>query len=230
MIAISKRLEKVTTYIPEGATIADIGSDHAYLPCYGVQKGIIRHAVAGEVNKGPFDSALSQVKALGLEDQIEVRMGDGLEVISAHEVSVVVIAGMGGQLISNILTRGKDRLPGVERLVLQPNMGAKFIREWLEVNGWVLVNESILEEDEKIYEILVAKRSKNPEKLTEAEKLLGPFLIQEKSETFKKKWKREKNNWERIVRQLQQAIPSDEITKRKNELEKKIEFVTEAIK
>ncbi|MGM7702027.1 tRNA (adenine(22)-N(1))-methyltransferase [Pseudalkalibacillus sp. Hm43] len=229
MIAISKRLDKVTTYIPEGATIADIGSDHAYLPCYGVQKGIIRHAVAGEVNKGPFDSALSQVKALGLEDQIEVRMGDGLEVISANEVSVVVIAGMGGQLISNILNRGKDRLPGVERLVLQPNMGAKFIREWLEANGWVLVAESILEEDEKIYEILVAERSHNHEKLTEAEKLLGPFLMQEKSETFKKKWKREKNNWERIATQLQQAIPSDEITERKNELEKKIKFVTEAI-
>lgn len=230
MIAISNRLKKVTTYIPEGSKIADIGSDHAYLPCYGVQKGILRHAVAGEVNKGPFDSALSQVKALGLENRIEVRMGDGLEVISAHEVSVVVIAGMGGQLISNILNRGKDRLPGVERLVLQPNMGAKFIREWLEVNGWVLVAESILEEDEKIYEILVAERSENPENLTEAEKLLGPYLMQEKSDTFKKKWKREKNNWERIAEQLQQAIPSDEITERKNELVKKIEFVTEAIK
>ncbi|WP_349407855.1 tRNA (adenine(22)-N(1))-methyltransferase TrmK [Pseudalkalibacillus sp. SCS-8] len=229
MIAISKRLEKVTTYIPAGSTIADIGSDHAYLPCYSVQQGIIQHAIAGEVNEGPYQSALSQVKALGLEDRIEVRLGDGLEVISPNEVSVVVIAGMGGQLISNILNRGKDRLSGVNRLILQPNMGAKFIRQWMEANGWVLTAESILEEDEKIYEILVAVRSDDPMELSEAERLLGPFLMEEKNETFQKKWKREKNNWERIAEQLEQAIQSEEIIERKRDILKKIKFVTEAI-
>jgi tRNA (adenine22-N1)-methyltransferase len=230
MIAISNRLKKVTTYIPEGSKIADIGSDHAYLPCYSVQKGIIQHAIAGEVNQGPYDSALSQVKALGLEEQIEVRLGDGLQVLTPNEVTVVVIAGMGGQLISNILNRGKNRLQGVERLVLQPNMGAKFIREWMLVNGWELINETILEEDEKIYEILVAEWSGNTSDLSESERLLGPFLMKDKNKTFQKKWIREKNNWERIVKQLEQAIPSEEITERKQDLLKKIEFVTEAIK
>ncbi len=230
MISISNRLEKVTTYIPKGSTIADIGSDHAFLPCYCVQKGVIDKAIAGEVNQGPYQSAYNQVKALGLNDQIEVRLGDGLEVISAHEVSVVVIAGMGGQLISNILERGKDRLPGVDLLILQPNMGARFIREWFEKNNWKLTEESILEEDEKIYEILVAKRTNTPVVFTEAEKLLGPLLMKQKNSTFQKKWKRERDNWEKILVQLERALPTDEVSERKEQLKKKIIAVSEAIK
>ncbi|WP_408006807.1 tRNA (adenine(22)-N(1))-methyltransferase [Pseudalkalibacillus sp. A8] len=230
MISISNRLQKVSTYIPKGSIIADIGSDHAFLPCYCIQKGIINRAIAGEVNQGPFQSAYNQVKALGLENQIEVKLGDGLEVISAHEVSTVVIAGMGGQLISNILERGKDRLPGVERLILQPNMGARFIREWFEKNNWKLIEESILEEDEKIYEILVAERTNTPVVFNEAEKLLGPILMKQKNSTFQKKWKREKDNWEKILLQLEKALPSDEVSERKKLLKQKIIAVSEAIK
>lgn len=230
MIALSERLKKVTTYIPIESVIADIGSDHAYLPCYAVQKELIKSAIAGEVNQGPFDSALSQVKALRLENQIEVRLGDGLEVIFPNEVNVVVIAGMGGQLISNILNRGKARLKGVQRLILQPNMGAKFIREWLEANGWALITEAILEEDEKIYEILVAERTEITKPLSDAERLLGPFLMREKSETFIKKWEREQSNWKRIVNQLEQANPSEDIMDRKRDVLKKIQLVSEALK
>ncbi|MCF6137948.1 tRNA (adenine(22)-N(1))-methyltransferase [Pseudalkalibacillus berkeleyi] len=230
MIVLSERLKKVTTYIPIESVIADIGSDHAYLPCYAVQNGLIKSAIAGEVNQGPFDSALSQVKALRLENQIEVRLGDGLEVVSPNEVNVVVIAGMGGQLISNILNRGKARLEEVHRLILQPNMGAKFIREWLEANGWALITESILEEDEKIYEILVAERTETTNPLSDAERLLGPFLMREKNETFIKKWEREQMNWKRIVNQLEQANPSEEIIDRKRDVLKKIQIVSEALK
>ncbi|WP_221565622.1 tRNA (adenine(22)-N(1))-methyltransferase TrmK [Alkalihalobacillus sp. TS-13] len=230
MITISNRLEKVTTYIPKGSTLADIGSDHAFLPCFAVQKGIISKAIAGEVNEGPFRSAYNQVKALGLEDKIEVRLGDGLEVIDPYEVSAVVIAGMGGQLISNILERGKERLQGIERLILQPNMGARFIRDWFEKNNWKLIGESILEEDEKIYEILVAKPTNVQNTFNDTERLLGPFLMNECNSTFEKKWKREKENWERILIQLEKALPTQEICERKELLKQKINAVTEAIK
>lgn len=103
---LSKRLEKVASFVPKGAIVADIGSDHAYLPCYLVHKGIIQKAVAGEVVKGPYQSALKKVKEEGLENQITVRLADGLEAIeSADHVDTITIAGMGGSLIVSILEK-----------------------------------------------------------------------------------------------------------------------------
>ncbi|WP_257346007.1 tRNA (adenine(22)-N(1))-methyltransferase [Pseudalkalibacillus decolorationis] len=228
-ILLSERLRKVTEYIPIGATIADIGSDHAYLPCYCVQHGIIIKAIAGEINDGPYRSAFNQVKRLGLEQFIEVRLGDGLEVIEPGEASAVVIAGMGGQLISTILEQGKENLQGVQRLVLQPNVGARFIRNWLQENNWKLCNEAILEEDDKIYEILVAQPSDEVIKMTREELLLGPFLMNENNSTFQKKWKRESVNWERVLDQLNRACQSEEIEEKKKELRFKLSAVQSVV-
>ncbi|WLD92105.1 tRNA (adenine(22)-N(1))-methyltransferase TrmK [Alkalihalobacillus sp. AL-G] len=217
-ISISKRLMKVADYIPTGGSMADIGSDHAYLPCYCVQNSIVTKAIAGEVNDGPYRSACTQVKNSELEGNIEVRLGDGLDVIASGEVSTVVIAGMGGQLIQNILEKGKNKLTGVQRLVLQPNVGARFVRSWLQENNWKLINEAILEEDDKIYEIVVAEPSDTVKPMDKAELLLGPFLINENNPAFKKKWKREMDNWERVLTQLERALPSNEIEDKKKEL------------
>jgi tRNA (adenine22-N1)-methyltransferase len=227
-ISISKRLMKVAEYIPTGSTIADIGSDHAYLPCFCIEKDIARKAVAGEVNQGPYNSAASQVKALQMDNDIEVRLGDGLDVIDQGEVSVVVVAGMGGQLISSILDRGQHKLDGVERLVLQPNVGARYIRVWLQEHNWKLVDETILEEEDKIYEIIVAEPASSIEKLTDEELLLGPFLMEGNNDTFKKKWQRELDNWERVLSQMEHAIPSAQLEGKKKELHKKIAAVRTA--
>ncbi|MHC8522589.1 tRNA (adenine(22)-N(1))-methyltransferase [Rossellomorea sp. H39__3] len=154
---LSKRLETVVSYIPKNSTIADIGSDHAYLPCYAVQAGIAASAIAGEVVKGPFESALKQVKLNALENQVDVRLGDGLDVLRPGEVDCITIAGMGGTLIASILEKGKDKVENA-RLILQPNVSAVSIRVWLMDNGWSLTNEEILEEDGKIYEVLVAEK------------------------------------------------------------------------
>jgi len=176
---LSKRLETVCTYIPSGSRIADIGSDHAYLPCYAVKNGIASFAIAGEVVEGPYQSALQQVKNSGLGDAVSVRKGDGLEVIQKGEVDCITIAGMGGALISSILNKGMEKLSENERLVLQPNIAANFIREWCIEQGWQIIAEEIIEEDQKIYEILVLEKlkDKKPYFLTEAELLMGPILI-----------------------------------------------------
>lgn len=228
---LSKRLETVASYIPKGAILADIGSDHAYLPCYAFLNGIITRGVAGEVAEGPLQSAKKQIKKNNLDSKIEARKGDGLEVIQPNEVTCITIAGMGGSLIRSILDNGKDKLQGVERLVLQPNIGASTIREWLIENGWELIAEEILEEDKKIYEVLVAENGDplNPYENKEQEILLGPFLVKEKNAVFKKKWSHELKHWENIMSQLEIAEESPENLSRKQELQKKITIVKEAV-
>ncbi|UOE75416.1 tRNA (adenine(22)-N(1))-methyltransferase [Parageobacillus thermoglucosidasius] len=229
---LSKRLETVASFIPKGATLADIGSDHAYLPCYAYLHGYITKAVAGEVADGPFRSAKLQVERTGLQDVISVRKGDGLEVIQPGEVDCITIAGMGGTLIANILEAGKDKLSGVKRLILQPNVGAHIVRKWLIDHQWELMAECILEEEGKIYEVLVAEKGdgKRPYRNMEAELLLGPFLLKEKNDAFLKKWNNELAHWKRIVRQLDEKAETESAISKKRELEKKIMLVEEALR
>ncbi|MEH7349671.1 tRNA (adenine(22)-N(1))-methyltransferase [Gottfriedia acidiceleris] len=231
-VNLSKRLKRVFDYIPEGTKLADIGSDHAYLPCYAVLNKRCTSAIVGEITEGPYNSARSTIRQSGLEGIVEARMGDGLEVLVPSEVDVITIAGMGGSLISSILENGKEKLQGVETLVLQPNIGAQQIRNWLDNEGYSLVEEDILEEDGKIYEILVASKS-NPNSAygekKEMELFIGPYLLKNKNDAFKKKWEHEKNNFERILTQLESAKQTEESVQKIKEVEQKLEWIKEVL-
>jgi tRNA (adenine22-N1)-methyltransferase len=226
---LSVRLETVAKYVPKNSRVADIGSDHAYLPSYLVKNGQITFGIAGEVAKGPFQSAEKNVMAEGLSEMISVRMGDGLEVIQPGDADCITIAGMGGSLIASILESGKNKLAEVKRLILQPNINASAIRNWLVENNWELIAEEIIEEDSKIYEILVAERGEplKPYREVSVERglLVGPFLLQRKEKAFLKKWTLEKNNWKRIYEQLEGAAPTAETEEKKQEVLKKIALV-----
>ena len=225
---LSKRLETVASFVPTGAIVADIGSDHAYLPCYLVHKGIAARAVAGEVVKGPYESAVKQVRTEGLTDKITVRMADGLAAVEeADEITAVTIAGMGGPLIVSILEKHPQALKTVTRLILQPNIHAKAIREWAMVNGWAIQDEVILEEDGKIYEVLVLQRGEM--KLNEAQTLLGPKLMETKVPVFIDKWSREIANWQRVQQAISEAEKTPENQEKYEQLTHYIKMVQEAI-
>jgi tRNA (adenine22-N1)-methyltransferase len=225
---LSKRLEAVASFVPTGAVLADIGSDHAYLPCYLMHKEVISRAIAGEVVKGPYDSAVRQVRTEGLTENITVRLADGLAAVHPDDlVDTVTIAGMGGPLIVSILEKHPEALENVTRLVLQPNIHAKVIREWAVQNGWAILNEEILEEDGKIYEILVLQRGE--ETLTDAEILLGKQLMAAKSEVFVEKWTKEIANWERVLQSIEKAEATPDIKKKRAELHALIDLVKEAL-
>lgn len=230
---LSKRLEVVASYVPPGLTLADIGSDHAYLPTYLCLKEITPYAIAGEVNEGPYQSALNQVEKSNLTEKVSVRKGNGLEVLAAQEVDVITICGMGGALIAEILEAGKDKLKEVKRLILQPNVMSERVRQWLLEHCWELVSERIIEEDEKIYEILVAEQGDAFFPYTKAniqvEILAGPFLIKEKNDAFQKKWKAEVTNWRRILEQFEQAKSSKEIEEKKSILMEQIRWIEEVL-
>lgn len=225
---LSKRLETVASFVPTGAIVADIGSDHAYLPCYLVHKGIAARAVAGEVVKGPYDSAVKQVRTEGLTDKITVRMADGLAAVEeADGITAVTIAGMGGPLIVSILEKHPQALKTVTRLILQPNIHAKAIREWAMANGWAIQDEVILEEDAKIYEVLVLQRGEM--KLNEAQTLLGPKLMETKVPVFIEKWSREIANWQRVQQAISEAEKTPENQEKYEQLTHYIKMVQEAI-
>ncbi|WNF37732.1 tRNA (adenine(22)-N(1))-methyltransferase TrmK [Bacillaceae bacterium IKA-2] len=230
---LSKRLTLVAEQIPYGSTIADIGSDHAYLPCYALKHQIIKSAIAGEVNDGPFRSAVEQVEKLNLKDKISVRKGNGLQVLSEGEVEVITIAGMGGTLISTILEEGKEKLIGVKRLILQPNVAANQVRVWLVSNDWVLINEEIIEEDGIVYEVLTAVREEETPYTEENQKLelmLGPFLMKKKSPIFIKKWAKEIAAWKKIVEQFEKAKQNRVVIEKKEEIIQKINQVEEILR
>ena len=187
---ISKRLELVASFVPQGAILLDVGSDHAYLPIELVERGKIESAIAGEVVEGPYQSAVKNVEAHGLKEKIQVRLANGLAAFEeADQVSVITIAGMGGRLIARILEEGLDKLANVERLILQPNNREDDLRIWLQDNDFQIVAESILEEAGKFYEILVVETGQM--KLSASDVRFGPFLSKEVSPVFVQKWQKE---------------------------------------
>ena len=163
MIPLNQRLKKVSTFI-QGNCLADIGSDHAYLPIYAIENHLIDFAIAGEVIKGPFDASIRNVRDYKLSHEIDVRLGDGLTVIRPEDhVTSVSICGMGGPLIAKILNEGTEKLENKPRLILQSNIQSSAIREQLLKLNYTIIAEEILEEK----------------------------VLQNKTPLFYKKWKRE---------------------------------------
>lgn len=156
------RLAALAACVPRGARLADIGTDHAYLPIELVEKDVIVSAVAGDVHSGPYKAAKEHVKGLSLEGRISVRLGNGLAVLSPLEVDTVVIAGMGGQTIIEILTNHCEIVSSLKRLVLQPMVGAATVRRWLCENHWYVLEERLVQEEGRLYEIIVAEQGDSP--------------------------------------------------------------------
>lgn len=234
MIQLSKRLGAIAQKVEHGSRLADIGSDHGLLPVFLAQAGRISCAVAGELNPGPYEAACRQVAGAGLDGLISVRRGNGLEVLRPQEADAVVIAGMGGALITDILEAGRldGKLAGVGRLILQPNVGEELVRRWLRDKGWKLEGEEILEEDGKIYEILWASPDAEaavPESdplyapcrlegfglIAEEDWLrFGPYLLRSGDAVFVEKWRREAAKLERVAGSLARSSLEDSKTKR----------------
>ncbi|WP_337468169.1 tRNA (adenine(22)-N(1))-methyltransferase [Pseudomonas amygdali] len=187
---LSMRLERVATHVPTGARLADIGSDHGYLPVALLNRGAISAAVAGEVALTPFCAAERTVRENDLEDQVSVRLADGLAAIEAQDaITAISLCGMGGETIRDILEAGKARLSGQERLILQPNGGEQPLRVWLMEHDYRIVSEEVLRENRFDYEIIVAERT-GPVKYTAEELYFGPLQMQARSPAFLLKWQR----------------------------------------
>lgn len=211
---LSKRLERVAAHVPEGARLADIGSDHGYLPVALVRRGVIAAAIAGEVALTPFRAAERTVRENGLEQQIIVRQASGLAAIEPEDaVTAITLCGMGGETIRDILEAGKARLSGHERLILQPNGGEQPLRQWLMENGYCIHREELLREKRFFYEIIVAERAVTVT-YTPQELYFGPLQMQARSPAFLSKWQRMLNEKQKTLSNFvhaRQAVPEDKV-------------------
>lgn len=190
---LSKRLSRVAQFVIKYGSkpirLADIGSDHAYLPANLALNNHIDHAIAGEVVEGPYQSAVSEVSKQGLEDIIEVRYGDGLEVVQlGDQINTVTICGMGGILIRDILQRGHQNLSDSHLLVLQPNMAEYQLREWLMTNNYKIIDEDIIQEGRHYYEMIVATQSDQTVNYDEEDLFFGPINLTNPPIAFLSKW------------------------------------------
>lgn len=225
---LSARLACVASLVSAGARVADIGSDHAYLPAALVLDGKIDFAIAGEVVKGPYENAVHEIKDHQLEGQVIPRLADGLAAIEpADKVDTITIAGMGGSLIASILEKDKNKLTGIKRLVLQPNVGESQLREWLMNNHYQIMNEKIIEEDNHIYEIIVAEPSVVPFRYSKYELDFGPFLLENKGPVFRKKWQEYLQREAHVIDQMQKAQQPP--VKKINDINQFLSQVKEAI-
>ncbi len=158
---LSDRLKTIADFVPLNSIVGDIGTDHGYLPVYLIEKGISKKVIASDISKNSLEKIIQLVKLKGLEDKIDIRLGDGLEVFKPFEVDTLVIAGMGGLLIRDILDKNKKIADSIVNFILQPNMASKELREYLYENSFEIVDEKLVKEAGKFYEIIFAKRGKD---------------------------------------------------------------------
>lgn len=154
---LTDRLLKIASLVSDGKKIADIGTDHGYIPVYLLKEGKVPFAVLADVNKGPLDNAHKEVIQNNLLDKVDLRLGSGIEILEIGEVEEVIIAGMGGILISELLEAKKEVAHNVEKLILQPMQAQEELRYYLLNNGYEILEEVLVREDFRIYEIIVAK-------------------------------------------------------------------------
>ena len=186
---LSKRLQAVADLVTAGYRVADIGTDHAYIPIFLLASGKISGAVAMDVNEGPLERARCHVAENGLSEKISLRLSDGLAGLRPGEAESVVIAGMGGGLIIRILTEGAGALEHVKECVLQPQSEIEKVRAFLLEEGFLFIKEDMVEEDGKYYPMMkMAPPGRRTERTCgtaetwdETELRYGRYLLQEKN-------------------------------------------------
>ena len=213
---LSLRLQKIADFVPEGTSVADIGTDHAHLPIWLIEQKKIKKAYAMDIGEGPLSRATEAIHKYQMDDVIETRLSDGLEKLEAGEADTVVIAGMGGPLICNILERRRDLWDSISQFILSPQSELQMVRKFLRDNGLAIVREEMVVDMDKYYTVMkvVVGNSKH---ISEIEDLYGGCLLENKDEVLWKYLQQEKKIKEHICQNLPHSA-----RERKHELKEEL--------
>ena len=174
-LQLQPRLQCIASLVPKGARLADIGTDHGYLPVYLLQEGTIGHAIASDINALPLDHARATAREYGVTEHMDFRLCPGLAKIRAEECDAIAIAGMGGETILGILEAAPWMHDGTHTLILQPQTKVDLLRRWLCGHGYRFLSETLVRDKEQLYVVFRVTAGTGQE-LSEADALAG-FLL-----------------------------------------------------
>lgn len=224
---LSERLQTVASFVTPGSRLADVGTDHGYVPIWLWERGRIPWAVAMDVGEGPLDRARRHIHAHCGETAIETRLSDGLEKLLPGECDSLVIAGMGGMLMRKILINGRALLPGFRELVLQPQSDICAVRRFLQEAGWRITDEEMVFEDKKYYPMFRAVQGA----MDYDRKiwfLYGRLLLEKRHPVLFSYLKKEEDARIRIAERLRKA-GTDGACFRLKEMEEELALIREAL-
>jgi len=230
-LKLDPRLQAIAEYVRKGERVADIGTDHGYIPIYLVENAISPKIFATDVNPGPLDNARRIVEAQGMAKSIELKLGNGLGPIIGENVDKVIIAGMGGLLIRDILIEGERFISDVNpRLVLQPMVAQPELRKWLKENSYRVISERIAKDRKKFYEIMLVERGDSScENLAYDE--IGIKMLEEKDPLLMDFVNHKIAKYEKILENIKQnAAESESMNKKTFEIIDRIERLKEVLK
>jgi len=211
---LSQRLKTILGFLSQGVVLADIGTDHAYLTIEAVQQGICKRAFACDLHSGPLKIAEKNIQVAGLSKKIETRLGDGLSIIKPGEVDCIVIAGMGGMRIWNIILEGIEQAQ-MAKLILQPQHDIVNLRKNLHSIGFEILDEALVRENDHFYVIISAKYTGNTHIWSEREYFLGKHIIEKGGDDFSAFVQNER---EKINKYILQINDEKALTNAKNRL------------
>lgn len=224
---LSKRMGTVANMVEKCDSMADIGTDHGYVPIYLVKNNIVKKAFACDVNKGPLKKAKENIENNNCTESIETRLGSGFSVIKPFEIDTAVIAGMGGMLIIDILKEAKETVDSLKQLVLQPQLDIDKVRRYIHSIGFKIDDEEMLIDEGKYYTVINA--TKGEEKYErEIDYIFGKCLIDKKSDVLKKYVNFMLEKSENIVKNLSGNDSESAVIKIK-EIEKDIKLYREVL-
>ena len=227
---LSKRLQAVASLVSDGYRLADIGTDHAFIPISLTESGRIPGAVAMDVNRGPLLRAQANIREHGQEKRIGIRISDGFAVLKQGEVDSAVIAGMGGPLMIRILKDGESVVRSLKECILQPQSEIEKVRAFLLEEGFLFLKEDMVEEDGKYYPMMKVKppirehrEKKKPETpWSEAELRYGKLLLENRNPVLREFLEREISIRKQILSRLESGN-SFRIAERRREVEAELD-------
>lgn len=215
---LSDRLKVVGGMIKDVNTIVDVGTDHAYIPIYLIKNNIIEKAIASDINSGPVEKAKKNVSNYNLGDKIICRLGGGLTTVKPKEVDAAIIAGMGGNLIRDIIEESKEVFKNLDYAILQPVQNPEVLREYIYKSGYKIIDEELVKEEDKFYEIFKVKYDNKIKEVRPIHYEVSETLIKKKHPVMKEYLAFKLDKYTKIYSGLNQETES--AIKRKEQLEK----------
>ena len=227
---LSKRMKAVAAMVTNGNILADVGTDHGYVPIMLVDRGFIPSAIAMDVNEGPLQRARENIIANQLQEKIDTRLSDGVSALSDGEVESIVIAGMGGELTIRILTEGESVCRSVKELILQPQSDIQKVRKFLREHGYRIVDENMVYEEQKYYsvmKVIPVEEDSTWERMNETVTIAcdryGPLLLKNGNPILRKFLVMEHKKLLEIEYNLEKQIHSEQIVTRLEEIREQLE-------